>query len=75
VPNVFGHVMLVDGLSTLYQLQRRLQGSGHTLFVGKFKHLIEGKVKLHLSMCLTDVSRTVFVQGDTDCIGVLSSQC
>jgi len=38
--------MLVDGLSTLYQLQRALQGSGHTLFVGKFKHFVEGKVKL-----------------------------
>jgi hypothetical protein len=54
VPNVFGNVMLVDVLSTLYQLKRRLQVSGHTLYVGKFKHFVEGKVKLHLLMCLTN---------------------
>jgi len=58
-------VILVDGLSTLYQLQRKLKGSGHALFVGKFQHFVEGKEQLHLSMCRTDVSKIVFIQGNT----------
>jgi hypothetical protein len=47
----------------LYQLKRRLQGSGDTLFMSKFKPFIGGKVKLHLSMCRIDVYKLVFIQG------------
>jgi len=57
--------MLMDGLSTLYQLQRGLQGSGYALFMGKFKPFIEGKLKLHLSMCRIDVYKLMFIQGHT----------
>lgn len=63
--DVFGHIMLVDGLSTLYQLYRRLQGSEHILFVGKFKHFFfQGKVKLHLSMCGINANKIVLIQGN-----------